>query len=93
MLELVGQPLDRLRHAAAADANVEDVQVFGDRLHLRVKPGTADGVMAELPARLQSEGLQVSRIRPIAATLEDVFIELVEEADHAQGGNERGSQG
>src|SRR5512135_1756572 len=41
MLELVGQPLDGLRYAAAADANVEDVQVFGDRLHLRVRPGSA----------------------------------------------------
>ena len=48
MLELVGQPLDGLRYAAAADANVEDVQVFGDRLHLRVKPGTADWVSGSL---------------------------------------------
>jgi ABC-2 type transport system ATP-binding protein len=79
MLELVGYPLDELRHAAAADTDVEDVQVFGDRLHLRVKPDSADRVMAQLPPRLQAKGLQVSRIRPIPPTLEDVFIELVEQ--------------
>jgi ABC-2 type transport system ATP-binding protein len=93
MLELVGEPLDDLRHAADAEADVEDVQVFGDRLHLRVKPGTAERVMAELPAFLREKGLKVNRIRPIAATLEDVFIELVEEADRSKGGNGHGAQG
>jgi len=91
MLELVGEPLDELRHAAAAEADVEDVQVFGDRLHLRVKEGTADRVMAEMPAFLQAKGFAVNRIRPIAATLEDVFIELVEAAEQSRGGNEHGS--
>jgi len=79
MLELVGDPLDDLRHAAKAEPDVEDVQIFGDRLHLRVKAGTADRVMAELPPRLIAQGLQVSRIRSIMPTLEDVFIELVEQ--------------
>ncbi len=87
MLELVGEPLDELRHAAAAESDVEDVQVFGDRLHLRVKAGTADRVMAELPAFLQAKGLKINRIRPIAATLEDVFIELVEEAEQSGEGH------
>ena len=87
MLELVGEPLDELRHAAAAEADVEDVQVFGDRLHLRVKAGTADRVMVELPARLQSKGLRVTRVRSIPATLEDVFIELVEQAEQSRGEN------
>ncbi len=85
MLELVGEPLDELRHAAKADADVEDVQVFGDRLHLRVKAGTAERVVAELPALLQARGLRVIRIRPIVSTLEDVFIELVEAAEQPIG--------
>jgi ABC-type uncharacterized transport system permease subunit len=49
-------------------------------LHLRTRIGTADRVMADLPGLLQSQGLQVSRIRSIAPTLEDVFIELVAQA-------------
>jgi ABC-2 type transport system ATP-binding protein len=93
MLELVGEPLDELRHAAKVDADVEDVQVFGDRLHLRVKVGATDRVIAELPVLLQAKGLKVTRIRPIAATLEDVFIELVEEAEQSRGGQKDGTQG
>ena len=81
MVELVGEPLDDLRRAALADANVEDVQIFGDRLHLRVKTGAADRVMAELPPRLTAQGMHVVRMRLIAPTLEDVFIELVAESD------------
>jgi ABC-2 type transport system ATP-binding protein len=80
MLELVGEPLDQLRHVAQAAPDVEDVQIFGDRLHLRVKEGSADRVMTDLPGVLQAQGLQVNRIRSIAPTLEDVFIELVEQA-------------
>jgi ABC-2 type transport system ATP-binding protein len=80
MLELVGEPLDGLRRAAQTAPDVEDVQIFGDRLHLRVKEGSADRVMADLPGLLQTQGLQVSRIRSIAPTLEDVFIELVAQA-------------
>ena len=77
MLELVGEPLDGLRRAAQTAPDVEDVQIFGDRLHLRVKEGSADRVLAKLPEFLQAQGLRVNRIRSIAPTLEDVFIELV----------------
>jgi hypothetical protein len=71
---------------------VEDVQLFGDRLHLRVKEGSADRVMAQLPPLLQAGGASVQRIRSIAPTLEDAFIELVEEADQAAGGDGDGYQ-
>ena len=81
VLELVGEPIDKMRHVAAADADVEDVQVFGDRLHLRVKAARAESVIGRLPAALAAQGVTVSRIRSIAPTLEDVFIELVEKAE------------
>ena len=44
ILELRGSPLALLRRIAAQDPGVEDVRTFGDRLHLRVKPGTAERV-------------------------------------------------
>ena len=81
VLELVGGPLEDLRNAATKEADVEDVQIFGDRLHLRVKPDSAERVIEQLPPRLRANGMQVSRIRPIVPTLEDVFIELVEAYD------------
>jgi len=37
ILELSGQPLPSLRRLVQADPEVEDVQMFGDRLHLRVR--------------------------------------------------------
>jgi ABC-2 type transport system ATP-binding protein len=96
VLELVGEPRGAMRQAAAVDADVEDVQVFGDRLHLRVKPGSANRVLARLPDALQAAGVRVQRFRSIAPTLEDAFIELLEisatenpftakHAEHAKG--------
>ncbi len=76
IVELAGEPRDKLRHLAQADADVEDVQVFGDRLHLRVKAQSAERVMTRLPETLRLRGGNVQRIRSIPPTLEDVFIEL-----------------
>jgi ABC-2 type transport system ATP-binding protein len=85
VLELVGEPLDVMRRVATGDPGVEDVQVFGDRLHLRVKPASAASVIDRLPAVLRANNVRVAGMRPIAPTLEDVFIELVENADAAKG--------
>jgi uncharacterized protein DUF4162 len=50
------------------------VQLFGDRLHVRLEEADA---AAHLTALLQEAGLEVTSVRPIVATLEDVFIELL----------------
>jgi ABC-2 type transport system ATP-binding protein len=83
VLELVGEPLTELRHTATADPDVEDVQVFGDRLHLRLKPGSADRVIERLPIALGQKNVRLQRIRSIAPTLEDVFIELSEKEENS----------
>jgi drug efflux transport system ATP-binding protein len=79
VLELIGDPLDTMRHTATIDADVEDVQVFGDRLHLRLRPDSGARVLDRLPNELKAKGVQVQRIRSIMPTLEDVFIELSEQ--------------
>jgi ABC-2 type transport system ATP-binding protein len=81
VLELVGEPLEAMRDMATADPDVDDVQVFGDRLHLRIKPDSGERIIGRLPTALQAHGVEVQRLRPIAATLEDVFIELSEQND------------
>jgi len=58
---------------------VEDAQLFGDRLHLRVKPGTTERVMHRLEARVTSQGGRLSSVRSITPQLEDVFINLLED--------------
>jgi len=78
LIEVVAEP-----HRAAAEvlrtlAGETDVQMFGERAHVRCKAGSIDAAVERLRGALAARpGLAVSSIRPIAPTLEDVFIEMV----------------
>ena len=61
----------------AAVPGVSDVQVFGDRAHVRVSGASDEKVVGLIRAALERHGHQAISIRPIAASLEDVFIELI----------------
>jgi len=65
-------PLDALGRIAG----VRDAQVFGDRAHVWY-----DGVPDQAPALIKNalvrEGIAVGSVRPIGATLEDVFIGML----------------
>ena len=74
ILELRGDPIALLRKVAHQDEDVEDVQAFGDRLHLRVGEGKAEVVLGRLKSRIRSEGGKVAELRPVSPVLEDVFI-------------------
>jgi ABC-2 type transport system ATP-binding protein len=78
VLELVGQPLPALRRLAGEDPTVQDVQMFGDRLHLRIPTGTAPGVMARLQQLAPERNATIDRLRLVPPQLEDVFISLLE---------------
>lgn len=78
VLELRGSPIGLLRHVAHKDPDVEDVQAFGDRLHIRVGEGRAQDVLDRLRTRIQNEGGQVGELRSVSPVLEDVFIALAE---------------
>jgi ABC-2 type transport system ATP-binding protein len=80
ILELVGRPLPALRRLSLQELSVEGVQMFGDRLHLRVEQGQAEAVMARLAERIPAEGGEISRLRLVDAQLEDVFMDLLEAA-------------
>jgi len=54
-------------------AGVSDVQSFGERAHVRVAHGDGDA-SARLTAALRTAGFAVASVRPIQASLEDVFI-------------------
>jgi len=78
ILELRGQPISLLRKVAHQDEDVEDVQAFGDRLHVRVGVDRAKVVLSRLKSRIRSEGGEVTDLRPVPPVLEDVFIALSE---------------
>lgn len=76
ILELSGQPISLLRMIAHKTEDIEDAQMFGGRLHLRVKPGKNDDVISHLKQAIPNEGGTISGLRLIAPQLEDVFIAL-----------------
>lgn len=82
VLELRGSPLDTLRHVAHSDADVEDVQAFGDRLHIRVSDGKSKAVLKRLMTEIKQAGGHVEELRSVPPVLEDVFIAL-SESNHA----------
>jgi ABC-2 type transport system ATP-binding protein len=81
IIELYGQPLGLLRRIAQADPQVEDAQMFGDRLHLRVQAGAAKATLERLSQSIPAVGGQLDQARPIPPGLEDVFIALLEESE------------
>ena len=81
ILELRGTPINLLRHVAHKDKDVEDVQAFGDRLHIRVGEGKAQDVLSRLKSQIGSEGGHVYELRVVNPVLEDVFIALSEGKD------------
>lgn len=78
ILELRGSPINILRHVAHKDRDVEDVQAFGDRLHIRVGENKAQDVLSRLRSEIRSAGGQVDELRSVPPVLEDVFIALSE---------------
>ena len=78
ILELQGSPLVDLRRIVVEDEDVEDVHMFGDRLHLRVRPGQAGALIDRLEQRIPAQGARLERLRLVPPQLEDVFMELPE---------------
>ena len=83
VLELAAEPQRQARAIAAADPDVEDVQAFGDRLHLRVR--AAAGPLERLPGKLAAANVSLIHLRPVTPSLEDVFMQLLETSQHGNG--------
>ncbi len=60
---------------------VADVQMFGERAHVRVTR-ESDDAEKRLSSQLAAAGLGVASVRPIATSLEDVFIARLHEETH-----------
>ncbi|HSF81507.1 MAG TPA: ABC transporter ATP-binding protein [Anaerolineales bacterium] len=78
VLEVRGQPLSLLRKLAETIPGVEGVQLFGDRLHVRVGEGQASLVSSLLEAGASEEQITLLQVRQNQPQLEDVFISLLE---------------
>jgi len=78
VLEVRGQPLSSLRRLAERLPGVEGVQLFGDRLHVRVQEQRAAEVVTGLEISAHEAGVARLQVRPSKPQLEDVFISLLE---------------
>jgi ABC-2 type transport system ATP-binding protein len=74
ILEARGTPLPEIRQLAAGLAEIEDVQAFGDRLHMRVAGGKAKAAQSALQKAVHARGWQLDHLELVAPQLEDVFI-------------------
>jgi ABC-2 type transport system ATP-binding protein len=72
---------DHRRAAAvlAATPGIVDVQMFGERAHVRLDHAAVDAAEF-LSSRLERDGLAVESVRAVPMSLEDVFISRLSEA-------------
>ena len=87
LIEVVAEHPRRALEVARAAAGAARVQLFGDRLHVRV---ATDREFDPVLSALKQAGITVSDWRPIRPTLEDVFIDrLASESTPAGASTER----
>jgi ABC-2 type transport system ATP-binding protein len=79
ILELRGEPLNILRSMVLADEDVESVQAFGDKLHIRIREGKSQEIIPRIYRLDKSENVLINKIEVVRPSLEDVFIALLEE--------------
>jgi ABC-2 type transport system ATP-binding protein len=65
----------------AGISGVADVQVFGDRAHVRFGATTRTAGVEAIQTGLSRAGLRALSVRAIPASLEDVFIDLITAAE------------
>jgi ABC-2 type transport system ATP-binding protein len=80
--EIVAAPPRRALGSLRARFGEERVQLFGDRVHVRIdRASEAEAAAADL----SRDGITVTAVRAIAPTLEDVFIERLTDAGRQPG--------
>jgi ABC-2 type transport system ATP-binding protein len=90
IVEILAEPKRRAAEILARRSDVLDVEAFGERLHATLastptgdEPGAAARRLAD---GLAAEGITVQQARPIAPSLEDIFIARIRAAETAAGG-------
>jgi ABC-2 type transport system ATP-binding protein len=73
MIEITGAGAPRLVGRISRVGGVVDAQVFGERLHVTLRD-TSDDAVERFREALHSTGIAGVSIRPVAPSLEDVFI-------------------
>jgi ABC-2 type transport system ATP-binding protein len=77
VMEVIVPDRDRALKVLERLPGIVDVQLFGERAHVRLEPKSALGSPDRLTAALQDNGVHAQSVRRIPTSLEDVFIARV----------------
>jgi drug efflux transport system ATP-binding protein len=77
VIEVIAPDRDRAVAVLERLPGVADVQLFGDRVHVRLEPGARLSDPDRVAAALQHADVNVEGVRRVPASLEDVFIARV----------------
>jgi len=83
--EIIARPQDAAIAALQDSPGLVETQTFGERVHARWEETDEDAAVRLAAAALARNGVEVKSIRPIPASLEDVFINRVAQATPAPG--------
>jgi ABC-2 type transport system ATP-binding protein len=81
VMEVIARPARDALETLESMAGVADVQAFGERAHVRLDQTMSDGADSRIRAALRDADISVVDVRPVRASLEDVFIERIATAD------------
>lgn len=79
VMEVIAAGSDRATHVMEQLPGALEVQLFGERVHLRLEPGSPLGDAERLAAALRQAGVEAESVRRVPTSLEDVFIARVTE--------------
>ncbi len=77
VMEVIASDRDRAMPLLERLTGVADVQLFGERAHVRLEAGSPFSNPERLSGELRGAGVQVESVRRVPASLEDVFIARV----------------
>jgi ABC-2 type transport system ATP-binding protein len=77
VMEVVAEERDRATEVLERLPGVVEVELFGERAHARLEPGSPFGDPDRLAAVLKQAGIAVESVRHVPTSLEDVFIARV----------------
>jgi ABC-2 type transport system ATP-binding protein len=81
ILEVLASPKRKAAELLATKPGVVGVESFGERLHATLSEplAAASATAGRLAAELRAAGIEVQAIRPMEASLEDIFISRIQE--------------
>jgi ABC-2 type transport system ATP-binding protein len=80
VLEVLARPRHAVVEALRTLPGVADVQSFGERIHVRWTGGSHAAAVQQVEERLRAQPIDVTSVREVPASLEDVFINMVAES-------------